>query len=91
LAEVKFCKPSFRRSQARLAAASISGPLWVKSSAAVRVYFECAAVLCTVRAELMGERIRDKFAVSRRKGMQRFESCHPSMRANVSRAGGECS
>jgi hypothetical protein len=34
-AEVKFCKPSFRRSQARRpAATSISGPSWVKSSAA---------------------------------------------------------
>ena len=33
--EVKFCKPSFRRSQARLpAATSTSGPSWVKSSAA---------------------------------------------------------
>jgi hypothetical protein len=34
VAEAKFCKPSFRRSQTRPAAASISGPSWVKSSAA---------------------------------------------------------
>jgi hypothetical protein len=34
VAEAKFRKPSFQRSQTRPAAASISGPSWVKSSAA---------------------------------------------------------